>query len=53
MGQYADVASMPSVAQYKTDNPDWDYGDGFLIGTDSPYNLYLLLKADSAHPDDY
>lgn len=53
VGQEASVANMPTVADYKEDNPDWSYGDAYAIGTDDPYTLYILTRANGTHPNDY
>ena len=45
---------MPSVATYKANNPDWEYGDAYAIGTEAPYELYILTRADGdLHAEDY
>ncbi|MBO7735612.1 MAG: collagen-like protein, partial [Methanobrevibacter sp.] len=53
VGQEATAADMPSVADYKEDNPDWAYGDAYAIGTEDPYELYILTRANGTHPNDY
>ena len=53
VGQEESVANMPTVADYKATNPDWDYGDAYAIGTESPYILYILTRANGTHPNDY
>ena len=53
IGQEASVADMPTVADYKENNPDWSYGDAYAIGTEDPYELYILTRANGTHPDDY
>ena len=54
IGQVDSVANMPSVADYKANNPDWEYGDAYAVGEDSPYTLYILTRADDdGHPNDY
>ena len=53
IGQEDSAASMPSVADYKENNPDWAYGDAYAIGTEDPYKLYILTRANGTHPDDY
>ena len=30
---------IPSPADYKTTNPDWDYGDAYSVGTEPPYEF--------------
>lgn len=53
VGQEASVIDMPTVADYKEDNPDWSYGDAYAIGTEEPYELYILTRANGTHPNDY
>lgn len=53
VGQESSAANMPTVADYKENNPDWAYGDAYAIGTESPYTLYILTRANGTHADDY
>ena len=53
IGQEDDVSDMPSVADYKEDHEDWAYGDAYAIGTEAPYTLYILTRANGTHPNDY
>lgn len=53
VGQEASVIDMPTVDDYKEDNPEWSYGDAFAIGTEEPYELYILTRANGTHPNDY
>ncbi len=53
VGQESSVANMPTVADYKENNPDWAYGDAYAIGTEPPYDLYVLTREDANHTDDY
>lgn len=53
VGQESSVANMPTVADYKENNPDWEYGDAYAIGTEAPYELYVLTREDANHIDDY
>ena len=53
VGQEESVLDMPTVAQYKEDNPDWSYGDAYAIGEEDPYELYILTRANGTHPNDY
>ena len=53
VGQESSVLDMPTVEQYKEDNPDWSFGDAYAIGTEAPYELYILTRANGTHPDDY
>ena len=53
IGQEDDVSDMPSVADYKEEHEDWAYGDAYAIGTEAPYTLYILTRANGTHPNDY
>lgn len=53
VGQEETYADMPSVAKYKEDNPNWEYGDAFAVGVEAPYELYILTRANGTHPVDY
>ena len=53
VGQVSSVANMPTVDAYKASNPDWEYGDAYAVGSESPYTLYVLTRADENHLGDY
>ena len=53
VGQEASAIDMPSVDDYKEDNPEWAYGDAYAVGTEAPYELYVLTRANGSHPNDY
>jgi hypothetical protein len=53
IGQEDGVSDMPSVADYKEEHEDWAYGDAYAIGTEAPYTLYVLTRANGTHPNDY
>ena len=53
VGRASDVPSLPTVEDYKLNNPDWDYGDAYAVGTSTPYTLFVLTRADDASPSDY
>ena len=53
VGQEEDVADLPTVEDYKEETADWAYGDAYAIGTEAPYELYILTRANGTHPDDY
>lgn len=53
IGQEESTADLPTVADYKEDNPDWAYGDCYAIGTEAPYTLYVLTRANGTHANDY
>ena len=47
------MAYLPSVADYKASNPDWEYGDTFAVGSNPPYDLLVLTRANLDNPTDY
>ena len=53
IGQSADLIDLPSVETYKENNPNWEYGDTYAIGTVPPYSLYVLTRANANKPNDY
>ena len=44
---------LPTVEDYKTNYPDWGYGDCYIIGVTEPYIMKVLTRADETHVDDY
>ena len=44
---------MPTVEDYKTNYPDWGYGDCYIIGVTEPYIMKVLTRADETHASDY
>lgn len=53
VGQVDTEEELPTVEEYKRDNPGWEYGDAFAIGTEAPYILKILTRANNDHPSDY
>lgn len=53
IGTAANSSAMPTVAVYKASHPDWEYGDAYAVGTASPYEFYILTRADETHTEDY
>ena len=53
IGEVSDIEDLPTVAEYKESTPDWEYGDTFAVGTDAPYTLYILTRANETHEADY
>lgn len=47
------LSDLPSVDDYKANNPDWEYGDTFAVGSEAPYELYILTRANTDNPTDY
>ena len=54
VGQVDEESDIPSVDDYKAEYENWSYGDAYAVGTESPYTLYILTRADDEdNPDDY
>lgn len=53
IGTAANSSAIPTVAVYKANNPDWAYGDAYAVGTASPYEFYILTRANETHTEDY
>lgn len=53
MAHVDDASQIPTVEQYKTKNPDWEYGDAFSSGLTPPYRFWVLTRKDDTHTADY
>ena len=53
VGEIESIDDLPTVDEYKEDNEDWSYGDCYAIGVPDDYELYILTRANSTHPNDY
>ena len=53
IGQVESAYQIPSVSNYKENNPNWEYGDAYTVGTESPYDLYILTRANNNNPQDF
>ena len=54
VGTVETLADLPTVAEYKEEHPyDWEYGDSFAVGTEAPYEFYILTRKDDDHAADY
>lgn len=53
IGEIESTDDLPSVDDYKENNENWEYGDAYAIGTEPPYDLYILTRANGTHPSDY
>ena len=47
------VADIPTVDEYKSDNPEWSYGDCYMVGEAEPYIMYILTRANGTILTDY
>ena len=45
VGEVETLEDMPSVEEYKAAHADWEYGDAYAVGTEAPYQLYILTRA--------
>ena len=46
VGEVDSLQNLSSVADYKLAHEDWAYGDAFAIGTQPPYKLVILTRAN-------
>lgn len=53
IGQVPTRDNVPSVEDFKTNNPEWEYGDTYAVGTEAPYELLVLTRANVDIPEDY
>lgn len=47
------VSDIPTVDKYKEDNPEWSYGDCYMVGEAEPYLMYILTRANGTILTDY
>lgn len=53
IGTVSNLDNLPTVEEYKTEHIDWEYGDAYAVGTQAPYEFYILTRADATHTADY
>lgn len=53
VGEVDTLADLPTVAEYKAAHEDWAYGDAFAVGTEAPYTLYILTRANDTLEQDH
>lgn len=53
VGHVDQAIDIPTVDVYKESNPNWDYGDAYSVGTTTPYDMWLLTRADQETTTDY
>ena len=46
VGEVDSLQDLSSVADYKLAHEDWAYGDAFAIGTQPPYKIVILTRAN-------
>ena len=44
VGQVATVSELPDPVEYHTAHGDESYGDAYMVGTSTPYTLYILTR---------
>ena len=49
----ANANQIPAPDDYKINNPDWQYGDAYAVGTEAPFYFWVLTRADDTHANDY
>ena len=53
VGEVDSLQDLSSVADYKLAHDDWAYGDAFAIGTQPPYKLVILTRANDEITTDH
>ena len=53
VGEVDSLQDLSSVADYKLAHDDWAYGDAFAIGTQPPYKLVILTRANDEITSDH
>lgn len=62
VGQVDTIGDMPTVQAYKESNPNWEYGDAFMVGASTEEAtvvdvdkaiLLVLTRANTKYPNDF
>lgn len=53
VGQVPYLNDLPTPEEYKSSNPNYEYGDTYAVGAQAPYSLYILTRASGTYPNDY
>ena len=62
VGQVDTIGDMPTVQAYKESNPNWEYGDAFMVGASTAEAtvvdvdkavLLVLTRANTKYPNDF
>lgn len=62
VGQVETIADMPTVQAYKESNPNWEYGDAYMVGKSTEEatvvdvedaTLLVLTRANTIYPSDF
>lgn len=47
------MEELPTVEEYKEAHENWEYGDAYAVGTEAPYTLMLLTRANATIDEDH
>ena len=62
VGQVETIGDMPTIQAYKQSNPNWEYGDAFMVGASTAEatvvdvdnaTLLVLTRANTMYPNDF
>lgn len=62
VGQVDTISDMPTIQAYKESNPNWEYGDAFMVGASKEETtvvdvdnatLLVLTRANTVYPNDF
>lgn len=62
VGQVETIGDMPTIQAYKQSNPNWEYGDAFMVGASTAEatvvdvdnaTLLVLTRANTIYPNDF
>ena len=62
VGQVDTISDMPTIQAYKESNPNWEYGDAFMVGASTAEatvvdvdnaTLLVLTRANTIYPNDF
>lgn len=62
VGQVETISDMPTIQAYKESNPNWEYGDAFMVGASTAEatvvdvdnaTLLVLTRANTVYPNDF
>lgn len=62
VGQVETIGDMPTIQAYKQSNPNWEYGDAFMVGASTEEatvvdvdnaTLLVLTRANTVYPNDF
>ena len=62
VGQVETISDMPTIQAYKESNPNWEYGDAFMVGASTAEatvvdvdnaTLLVLTRANTIYPNDF